>query len=155
MFNHPTRGRSPSYSLMTMPFGLSNTPATFERMIDSVLGGLKRKTCLCYLDDIFVFSTTFQEQITRLSEVLKWIASAGLQMSAKKCGFASRGVTVFRHLVRQFGISPDSENIRAVIAFCFIIYFVSAGSSPQRKVLYSLQPPSNSRFSKVSATYCS
>lgn len=40
------------YQFKVMPFGLCNAPATFERMIDSLLHGLKLHTCLCYLDDV-------------------------------------------------------------------------------------------------------
>lgn len=44
------------YEFTVMPFGLCNAPATFERMMDGILRGLKWKICLCYLDDVVVFS---------------------------------------------------------------------------------------------------
>lgn len=47
------------YEFNVMPFGLCNAPATFERMMDTILRGLKWKICLCYLDDIVVFSPDF------------------------------------------------------------------------------------------------
>lgn len=49
-----------------MPFGLSNAPATFERMMDSVLRGLRWKVCLCYLDDVVVYSQSFPEYLHHL-----------------------------------------------------------------------------------------
>lgn len=67
-----------------MPFGLSNAPATFERMIDTVLCTLKERTCLCYLDDIAVFSSAFADHLHHLDEVFKWLANAGLQLNTKK-----------------------------------------------------------------------
>ncbi|UYV70499.1 K02A2.6-like [Cordylochernes scorpioides] len=54
------------YEFQVMPFGLCNAPATFERMIDSVLGSLKWNMCLCYLDDIVVYAPTFEEHLRRL-----------------------------------------------------------------------------------------
>ncbi|UYV82809.1 hypothetical protein LAZ67_22000949 [Cordylochernes scorpioides] len=54
------------YEFNVMPFGLCNAPATFERMIDNVLRGLKWDMCLCYLDDIVVYGSTFKEHLTRL-----------------------------------------------------------------------------------------
>lgn len=54
------------YEFNVMPFGLCNAPATFERMMDSILRGLKWKTCLCYLDDIVVFSPDFDTHLRRL-----------------------------------------------------------------------------------------
>ena len=53
-----------------MPFGLCNAPATFQRMMDIVLTSLKWKTCLIYLDDVVVFSKSFDNHVTDLDEVL-------------------------------------------------------------------------------------
>lgn len=57
------------YEFKVMPFGLSNTPATFKRMIDSVLRDVKWTTCLCYLDDIIVFSSSFEQHLQCLAQV--------------------------------------------------------------------------------------
>ncbi|UYV70986.1 hypothetical protein LAZ67_8001337 [Cordylochernes scorpioides] len=57
------------YEFQVIPFGLCNAPATFERMIDSVLGSLKWNMCLCYLDDIVVYAPTFEEHLRRLQLV--------------------------------------------------------------------------------------
>ncbi|UYV84832.1 K02A2.6-like, partial [Cordylochernes scorpioides] len=75
------------YEFKVMPFGLCNAPATFERMIDNLLKGLKWTICLCYLDDIIVFSDGFEEHLRRLQ------------------------------LVSENGIRPDQEKIRAVRDF--------------------------------------
>lgn len=72
-----------------MPFGLCNVPATFERMIDSLLRGLKWSTCLCYLDDLIVFSATFESHLQGLRTILSVFRSAGLQLNSSKCHFAS------------------------------------------------------------------
>lgn len=68
------------YEFTMMPFVLCNVPASFERMVDNVLRGLKWKTCLCYLNDI-VISSYFSQQ--RLDEVLECLANAGLQINTK------------------------------------------------------------------------
>ena len=54
-----------------VPFGLCNTPATFSRLMDRVLAGLHWETCLFYLDDIIVFSSTWEEHLARLREVFE------------------------------------------------------------------------------------
>lgn len=105
------------YEFNVMPFGLCNAPATFERMIDTVLRGLKWKTCLCYLDDIVIFSTTFDQHLQRLDEVLSCLSNAGLQINTKKCTFASRSIKVLGHVVSKKGIQPDPEKISAVLNF--------------------------------------
>lgn len=105
------------YEFNVMPFGLCNAPATFERMIDSVLRGLKWKTCLCYLDDIVIFSSTFPQHLQRLDEVLTCLSNAGLQLNTKKCHFASKNIKVLGHLVSKDGIRPDPDKVAAVISF--------------------------------------
>lgn len=72
------------FEFNVMPFGLCNAPATFERTIDSILRGLKWRTCLCYLDDVIIFSSTFEEHLVRLSEVLSYITNADLQLDQCK-----------------------------------------------------------------------
>lgn len=68
------------YQFRVMPFGLSNAPATFQRMMGVLLVGLKWNTCLVYLDDIVIFSKTFSEHLTRLERVLLRIRGANLKL---------------------------------------------------------------------------
>ena len=63
-----------------MPFGLCNAPATFQRVMDMVLMGLKWDACLIYLDDVVVFSKTFDEHLDKLDKVLTAIQQAGLRL---------------------------------------------------------------------------
>lgn len=105
------------YEFNVMPFGLCNAPATFERMMDTVLRGLKWKTCLCYLDDIVIFSSTFSQHLQRLDEVLTCLARAGLQLNTKKCRFASKTIKVLGHIVSKDGIRPDPDKLTAVMNF--------------------------------------
>ncbi|GFT32304.1 retrovirus-related Pol polyprotein from transposon opus [Trichonephila clavipes] len=70
-----------------MPFGLCNAPATFERMMDNLLRHFKWTMCLCYLDDIIVFSETFEDHLIRLRLVLKCLQEAGLKLNSKRSVF--------------------------------------------------------------------
>ncbi|UYV73982.1 K02A2.6-like [Cordylochernes scorpioides] len=105
------------YEFKVMPFGLCNAPATFERMIDNLLKGLKWTICLCYLDDIIVFSGGFEEHLRRLQLVLNCLKKAGLCLNSKKCKFGAKTITVLGHEVSENGIRPDQEKIRAVRDF--------------------------------------
>ncbi|GFU95173.1 retrovirus-related Pol polyprotein from transposon 297 [Trichonephila clavipes] len=71
------------YEFKVMPFGLCNAPATFERMMDNLLRNFKWTMCLCYLDDIIVFSETFEDHLIRLRLVLKCLQEAGLKLNSK------------------------------------------------------------------------
>ncbi|GFX80805.1 transposon Tf2-9 polyprotein [Trichonephila clavipes] len=100
-------------SLKVMPFGLCNAPATFERMMDNLLRHFKWTMCLCYLDDIIVFSETFEDHLIRLRLVLKCLQEAGLKLNSKKCLFAAQEVKILGHLVSSNGVRPDPDKIKA------------------------------------------
>ncbi|UYV66998.1 hypothetical protein LAZ67_4003622, partial [Cordylochernes scorpioides] len=105
------------YEFMVIPFGLCNAPATFERMMDNVLMGLKWNICLCYLDDIVVYSDTFEEHLERLSKVLSCLQQAGLTINQDKCLFGSTRIKILGHVVDKDGIQPDSEKVEAIKKF--------------------------------------
>ncbi|UYV77347.1 hypothetical protein LAZ67_15000588, partial [Cordylochernes scorpioides] len=85
------------YEFKVMPFGLCNAPATFERMMDGLLKGLRWTICLCYLDDIVVFSDDFEEHLRRLQLVLGCLRKAGLCLNPGKCRFGAKTITVLGH----------------------------------------------------------
>jgi hypothetical protein len=58
------------YHWNVMPFGLSNSGATFQRLMDAVFAGLKWKSLLVYIDDVIIFSKSFDKHMTDLEEVL-------------------------------------------------------------------------------------
>ncbi|GFW82954.1 retrovirus-related Pol polyprotein from transposon 297 [Trichonephila clavipes] len=99
-----------------MPFGLCNAPATFERMMDNLLRHFKWTMCLCYLDDIIVFSETFEDHLIRLRLVLKCLQEAGLKLNSKKCLLLPK-VKILGHLVSSNGVRPDPDKIKAVRNF--------------------------------------
>ena len=68
-----------------MPFGLSNAPATFSRLMELALRGLHWERCLVYLDDIVVFGRNFEQALENLELVFDRLASAGLKLKPKKC----------------------------------------------------------------------
>jgi hypothetical protein len=55
------------------PFGLCNAPATFEKLMETVLQGLTYDLCLVYLDDVIVIGHTFQEHLLNVWKVFEWL----------------------------------------------------------------------------------
>ena len=72
-------------AIQKMPFGLCNAPTSFQRMMDIVITGLKWNSCLIYLNDVVVFSKTYDEHLAQLSSVLAAIKKAGLRLKVNKC----------------------------------------------------------------------
>ena len=100
-----------------LPFGLCNAPATFQRMMDQVLSGLKWTMCLVYLDDLVVYGKTFEEHCERLEAVLMALDQAGLSLNPEKCTFAVEEIACLGHQVSSKGIRPDPSKLEAILKF--------------------------------------
>ena len=102
------------YEFLRMPFGLASTPSTFQRMMELVLSGLSFEMCLCYLDDVIIFSKTFDEHCERLRAVLSRFRQHNLRVKLPKCTFGARQVRYLGHLISAYGIQPDPRKTEAV-----------------------------------------
>lgn len=99
------------FEYKVMPFGLVNAPASFQRAMNLILHGLTWRTCLVYLDDIIVFSATFEEHLSRLDEVLSRLAAANIRIKLSKCQFCADTVNYLGHVVSSGGVSPDPKKV--------------------------------------------
>ena len=90
---HTPRGL---FEMLVMPFGLCNSQSTFQRLMDRALR--KTSNVESFVDDILVFSNSFEEHLTHLQGVLQCLETAGLQLRKDKCRIAYRGVEFFRTL---------------------------------------------------------
>ena len=77
-----------------MAFGLTNAPATFQRLMECCMGELHLKECLIHLDDIIIFSKSFDEHIKSLENVFKQLELHGLKLKASKCEFFKTSVSI-------------------------------------------------------------
>ena len=102
------------YEFTAMPFGLCNAPATFQRLMDQVLGQLRYEYALVYLDDVMVHSKTFDEHLEHLESVLSCLQRASLACKLKKCNFAQESTVYLGHVVSARGIEPEPAKIKAV-----------------------------------------
>ena len=83
------------FQFKVMPFGSTNGPASFTRLMNLALDGLPWIYCLVYLDDIIVWSATFDEHLHRLRQVFDGIRKAGLKLKPAKCQFLKKRVIFF------------------------------------------------------------
>ena len=77
--------RKGQFEFLRMPFGLCSAPATFQRLMHTVLRNENWRRCIIYLDDILVFGRTLEEHCDRLRTVLQSFRAASLKLSPEKC----------------------------------------------------------------------
>jgi len=102
------------YQYVTMPQGLSNSPATFQHCMELIFKGLQWKSMIIYMDDLCSFGTTFDEALSRLDEVFSRLKSANLKLKPSKCHLFQQTVNILGHTVDAKGIRPTTEKVQTV-----------------------------------------
>ena len=97
-----------------MPFGATNAPATFQRLMESCLGDLNLNWCIIYLDDVVVYAPTVEEHLKRLEGVLQKLKAAGLKLKPSKCELFKKSISYLGHVVSEEGVRTDPKKIEAV-----------------------------------------
>lgn len=103
------------YECNRMCFGLTNAPATFQRLMEKCMGELHLRECLIFLDDILIFSKTFKEHCQRLENVFQKLADHGLKLKPSKCELFKQSISYLGHVISEAGISTDPEKVSAVV----------------------------------------
>ena len=83
------------FDFKTMLFGLCNAPATFERLMETVLASLNWQICLIYIDDILVHGESFEAMLTSLDSVLCKLQEAGLSSSRVSAGYLRKKLKIW------------------------------------------------------------
>lgn len=105
------------YEWKRMPFGLTNSPISFQTLMSNVLRGLNWKSVLVYVDDILIFSRLFDEHLQHLAQVFDRLKNANLKLQPTKCHFAEKEVKFLGHVISIKGVSVDPEKTKAVSEF--------------------------------------
>ena len=114
---------SPSHwEYVYMPFGLTGAPATFQRLVDTMLRGIQYKNVLAYIDDIIVIGQTVEECCVHLAEVLLRIRRACLKLKPQKCELFKTQITYLGHVVSADGVQTDPKKVRAVAEWPVPVY---------------------------------
>ncbi|UYV62531.1 hypothetical protein LAZ67_2000954, partial [Cordylochernes scorpioides] len=99
------------YEFNVMPFGLCNAPATFERNMENMLGNLRWQICLCYLDDVIIYSPDFPTHLKRLEAVFRCFRESNLSR------FVFEELEILGYITSKHGIKPAEHNIKAIRNF--------------------------------------
>ena len=109
-----TLGSMGLYECGSMPFGLCNTPPTFQRLMLNCLGKLNLTYCLIYLDDVIIFSKTEEEHLERMRVVFDRFREHGLKLKPSKCKVFKTEINYLAHHVSKRGVLPSKKNLEAI-----------------------------------------
>ena len=104
------------FQFNVMPFGLQGAPATFQRMMDRMIRGME-EFAASYIDDLVVYSRTWEEHLSHIRQVLQRLRDAGLTAKARKCQFGMEQCLYLGHLVGSGTIRPEPSKVEAISTF--------------------------------------
>ena len=96
-----------------VPFGLTQAPAYFQRVMDEILAGYHGFS-MGYLDDIIVFSETPEEHIEHLKKVFLRLRQAGMKIKESKCAFMKATIAYLGHIISTQGVHPMADKLQAI-----------------------------------------
>ncbi|CAF4129789.1 unnamed protein product [Rotaria sordida] len=100
-----------------LPQGLKNSPSVFQRLMNQTLGSLRWDVCLAYLDDIVVYSTSFDQHLLDVNKVCQVLHTSNFKLNYNKCSFFQEEISFLGHKVNATGCSPTDDNVRSILQF--------------------------------------
>ncbi|ELR14557.1 reverse transcriptase [Acanthamoeba castellanii str. Neff] len=102
------------YKFNVMPFGLTNTLALFQRNMEALLSGLTWLCCLIYIDNIIIYSQTFEEHLVHLQSIFNHLWQGWMYLKLSKCVFFCQELLFLRHLLMKEGLKPDPTKVTTI-----------------------------------------
>lgn len=104
--------KSGHFQWRVLPFGLKTAPAIFQRILSAVLRKHKCSTyAVNYMDDILIFSKSFEDHISQLKNVLNALKKENFKLKFSKCEFAKNRVNYLGHLISFNSIQPINDDL--------------------------------------------
>lgn len=105
------------YQFRVLPFGLSSSPAVFQRLMHLALGELLGEEVFCYLDDVMIATETEERHRAMLEKVFAALRAAGLKLNPKKCVLGETKVEFLGHVIDGQGLHMDPAKVQAVVNY--------------------------------------
>ena len=103
------------FEFTRVPMGMKGSAAACQRIMNAVLHGLSWKIALVYIDDIIVFSKSFDDHLDDVDRVCTRLTQAGVTLNIKKCSFFQREIRYLGRVISGKGIKANPEKISAIL----------------------------------------
>ena len=113
-FSVPGRGL---FRYTVLPYGLADSPKRMQRLIDQVFGPELEPHVFCYIDDLIIATSSYEEHVRVLREVYRRLAEANLIVNFDKCHFCQPSLKYLGYIVSHEGLKTDPEKVSAVENF--------------------------------------
>jgi hypothetical protein len=102
------------YHFKVLPAGLKNAPPTFQRIMNTIIVKGREHFCLVYLDDIIVFSKSFNDHLGHVRDVLAALHKHHFQLNPPKCEFFKPRMNYLGHTIDTKGMRPLDDKIETI-----------------------------------------
>lgn len=96
------------YEYQVMPYGVIGVPTTFQGIMNKIMSPLLRKYVVVFIDDVLIYSSTWQDHLLHIEEVFKLLQQNQLYVKLTKCSFARQTLNYLGHVISPYGVSTDT-----------------------------------------------
>jgi hypothetical protein len=102
------------FELCVVSFGATGAPATFQGAMNLTLAPVLHRCAIVFFDDILVFSSSYEDHLQHLHQVITLLAKDQWVIKLKKCNFAQQQIRYLGHMLSAQGVSTDPEKVSVV-----------------------------------------
>ena len=96
-----------------MPFGPKNAGACFQKVMDDAQA--HHSNAKCYIDDVLIYSTTFEHHLAHIRQAFDSVAAMGLKSHPTKCVFGAQEVPYLGHLLSANDVRPMGAKVKTIV----------------------------------------
>lgn len=108
------KSKTNQYEFFRIPFGLKNSVATFQRLMNTVLSELLGSICFVYIDDIVIYSHDLTTHLEHIQQVFMCLQRPGLTLKMKKCQLCQHSLTFLGHVIAREGNRMEAGKVEAI-----------------------------------------